>query len=112
VSAARPGQTGKDPRIWKARLAATLADHLALGHDVVQAGATSRSRRERAHVIFAFQELHVGSLVALLHDVIGHGEGRRPSGSLSAETTTAGAASPARAAVAAGTTIAPGAAEP
>ena len=44
-----------------------------------------RSREERAHAVFAFQELHVGCLVALLHDVVGHGESRRPSGSQPAE---------------------------
>jgi hypothetical protein len=69
-------QTGNPPGIWKARLTVTLADDLALGHDVLQAGPIARSREERVHAIHAVQELYVGCLVALLHDVVGHGEGR------------------------------------
>ena len=56
--------------------------------------ARGSSRKERVHAIIAFQERHVGCLVALLHYVIGHGKDRLPSGSQPSEiiTETAGAA--------------------
>jgi hypothetical protein len=92
------GQSGAIHAVGKARWTVTLADQLALGHDVSRAQDVGRSREERVHAVIAFQERHVGCLVAVLHDGVGNGKSCHPSGRQPSEIATAGAASRARAA--------------
>src|SRR4029078_4466346 len=93
-----PGQTGAIHAVGRARLTVTLADHFALGHDASRTQAVGHSREDRLHAVIAFQERHVGCLVALLHDAIGNGKSCRPSGGQPSAIAAAGAPRQARAA--------------
>ncbi|HEX2446997.1 MAG TPA: hypothetical protein VHK26_02265 [Methyloceanibacter sp.] len=55
-------------------MTAILANDLALGHDVLLMAGAGRSGGASLDAVVAVQELLVGCLVALLHDVIGAGK--------------------------------------